>query len=188
MVNFPLDDFRTIGRELVNLGLLSARGGNLSVRFPNGRTVITRHNSMNGFLQASDFTEIDATGMVRGPEPSIDTPIHLAIYRIRGPGAVIHAHPRAAIALSLLQDVIVPANLEGRYYLTDIPVVPSGIGPEVAEAVAAALKERRVCMVAGHGCYAFGEDLWTALQWVTVLDEATQVNALLALLRGTDTV
>lgn len=124
---FPLEDFRVIGKALVDHGLLSVRGGNMSIRFPNGRTVITRHNSMNAFLEAADFAEIAPDGTVLGPEPSSDTPVHLAIYRVKGPGAIIHAHPRYAIALSLLQDRIVPVNLEGRHYLTDVPVVQGGM-------------------------------------------------------------
>jgi L-fuculose-phosphate aldolase len=104
--------------------------------------------------------------------------VHLATYRRQGPGAVVHAHPRHAVALSLANGPITPINLEGRLHLVEVPVVPSGMAADVAEAVAEALSERRVCMVAGHGCYAYAPDLWTAFQWVTVLEEAAQILVL----------
>jgi ribulose-5-phosphate 4-epimerase/fuculose-1-phosphate aldolase len=46
---------------------------------------------------------------------------------------------------------------------------------EVAGPVASALDGHRICLVQGHGCYAFAPDLWTAFQWVTVLEEASQI-------------
>jgi L-fuculose-phosphate aldolase len=174
----PLAEFKAIGRELVDQHLISARGGNMSLRLADGRTLITRHDSMNGFLSAADIAEIGAGGEVSGPEPSSDTPVHLAIYGLKGPGAVVHAHPRHAVALSLTGRTIRPVNLEGRLHLTEVPVVPSGLADDVAGPVAAALADRRVCMVEGHGCYAFAPDLWTALQWVTVLEEAAQILVL----------
>lgn len=103
----------------------------------------------------------------------MDTVLHQAIYQACAEaGAVVHAHPRHAIALSLAQREIVPQDLEGQHYLGVVPVV-------TAEALADALRQHLVAVVAGHGSYARGRDLWQALQWTTVLEESAQVIWLL---------
>jgi len=90
--------------------------------------------------------------------------------------AVLHAHPRHAIALSLVMDVIEPADAEGKLRLGAVPVVE-------AEDVAQALRDAPIVMARGHGSYARGGDLWQALQWTSVLEESAQVLWLLRALR-----
>jgi L-fuculose-phosphate aldolase len=116
-------------------------------------------------------------------EPSVDLALHQAIYAaVPQARAVVHAHPRHAIALSLLAREIRPRDLEGRHNLGLVPVV-AGDG-DIAAALAAAVRQRKIAMVAGHGSYAWGEDLWQALQWTSVLEESAQVLWLLRVLTG----
>ena len=51
-------------------------------------------------------------------------------------------------------------------------------------ALAAALRQHQIAVVAGHGSYAWGEDLWQALQWTSILEESAQVLWLLRVLTG----
>lgn len=53
----------------------------------------------------------------------------------------------------------------------------------MAQALADALRQHRVVVVAGHGSYARGESLWQALQWTSVLEESAEVLWLLRALR-----
>ena len=116
-------------------------------------------------------------------EPSMDLALHRAIYAaVPQAQAVVHAHPRHAIALSLVSNEIHPRDLEGRHYLGLVPVI-AGDG-DVAAALAAALRQHKIAVVAGHGSYAWGEDLWQALQWTSVLEESAQVLWLLRVLTG----
>ena len=175
MADPPLDGFRAAGRMLWEAGLVSSHGGNMSVRLPDGGMLVTRTGSMLGRLGEGDLVTIAAEGSSRG-EPSMDTALHRAVYEATGARAVLHAHPRHAIALSLAMDVIEPADAEGKLRLGAVPVVE-------AEGVARALRDAPIVMARGHGSYARGDDLWQALQWTSVLEESAQVLWLLRALR-----
>jgi len=167
-----LDQFRQVGRMLWEGGLLSSHGGNLSVRLEDQTILITRHACLLGRIGGGDLVRVGPQGQADG-EPSLDTAIHRAIYAAQPQArAVVHAHPRHAIALSLRQSVIEPLDLEGRHYLRSVAVVE-------AEKVAQALQRQPVVVVRGHGSYAWGGDLWQALQWTSVLEESAQVLWLL---------
>lgn len=148
-------------------GLVSSHGGNLSVGLPEGAIVVTRTGSMLGRLTQSDAVVVAADGSSNG-EPSMDTALHRAVYDATNAGAVLHAHPRYAIALSLDADVIDPADAEGRLRLGSVPVVE-------ADAVPVALRDAPIAVARGHGSYARGDDLWQALQWTTVLEESAHI-------------
>jgi L-fuculose-phosphate aldolase len=176
-----LDQFRRVGRDLYATGLVSSHGGNMSVRRGEG-VLITTHGSRLGHLSRADLVEVrpDADAASR---PSVDLAFHRAIYAtVPQARAVVHAHARHAIALSLVSNEIRPRDAEGRHYLALVPVVP-GDG-DVAGALAAALRQRQIAVVAGHGSYAWGEDLWQALQWTSILEESAQVLWLLRVLTG----
>jgi len=171
MADGALDGFRAAGRMLWEAGLVSSHGGNISVRLPDGGLLVTRTGAMLGRLGEGDLVTVTADGS-SGGEPSMDTALHRAVYEVSGAQAVLHAHPRHAIALSLAMDVVEPADAEGRLRLGAVPVVE-------AEDVAQALRDAVIVMARGHGSYARGDDLWQALQWTTVLEESAQVLWLL---------
>ena len=176
-----LDQFRRVGRDLYATGLVSSHGGNMSVRRREG-LLITTHGSRLGHLTQADLVQV-TPNVAPVAEPSVDLTLHEAIYAaVPQARAVVHAHTRHAIALSLLSNEIRPRDAEGRHYLTLVPVV-TGDG-DVAADLAAALRQHQIAVVAGHGSYAWGEDLWQALQWTSVLEESAQVLWLLRILTG----
>ena len=152
----------------------------MSVRQGEG-LLITSHGSPLGHLAEGDLVEV-RPGLKPTVEPSMDLALHQAIYAaVSEAEAVVHAHPRHAIALSLAANELRPQDLEGQHYLGVVPVVPRG--GNVAQALAAALRQHRIVVVAGHGSYARGETLWRALQWTSVLEESAEVLWLLRALR-----
>ena len=175
MADGALDGFLAAGRMLWEAWLVSSHGGNMSVRLPCGGLLVTRTGAMMGRLEERDMVVVAADGSSRG-EPSMDTALHRAVYEASGAGAVLHAHPRHAIALSLAMDVIEPADAEGRLRLGAVPVVD-------AEGVMRALRDAPIVMARGHGSYARGDDLWQALQWTSVLEESAHVLWLLRALK-----
>jgi L-fuculose-phosphate aldolase len=179
LIRAHLRDFQEVGRDLYAAHLITSHGGNMSL-WARGDVVITRTGAMLHRVTEADLCVLVPDAEAAGPAPSMDTPIHQGIYRATKTEAVVHAHPRHAIALSLGADEIVPVDLEGSHYLGRVPVVEYR-GVDVVERVAGALAEHRIVMVRGHGSYARGDDLWQALQWTTVLEESAQV---LLLLRG----
>ncbi len=174
--------FRRVGRSLYMTGLVSSHGGNLSVRL-GYRLVIKRRGGMLGYLDPSDLIEAGLEG--ENPLASTELIVHQAIYRATNALAVVHAHPRTAVALSFDRDTITPLDTEGRYVLNRVPEVavdrPSG-SPEVARAVASALQSHPVVVVRSHGSFAVGGTLEEALQRTSVLEESCEIIWKLALL------
>ena len=172
------EQFRDIGRDLYVAGLISSHGGNMSVRIGD-RVVIKRRGAMLGRLKPHDLVE---TGLYKPDSgviiASTELIVHRAIYLSTPALAVIHAHPRTAIALSLSREEIVPIDVEGSYFLKKVPVIEvefaSG-SKEMAQAIADALKEYKIVMLRGHGCFSTGQTLEEAFQWVTVLEESSQI-------------
>jgi len=153
----------------------------MSVRRGEG-LLITTHGSRLGHLTQADLVEVTPDS-APAAEPSMDLALHQAIYAaVSQARAVVHAHPRHAIALSLASNGIRPRDLEGRHYLEFVPVV-AGDG-DVAAALAAVVRQHKIAVVAGHGSYAWGEDLWQALQWTSILEESAQVLWLARVLTG----
>lgn len=174
-----VEEFQEVGRDLYAAGLVSSHGGNLSVRRGEA-LLVTCHGCRLGHLEEDDL-QWTAVGSPPPDVASMDTYIHQAIYRVTQADAIVHAHPRHAIALSLVDRVIEPQDLEGQHYLGTVPVVARE--GDVAEELAQALREHPIAVVAGHGSYARGESLWQALQWTSVLEESAQVLWLLRVLK-----
>lgn len=170
--------FRDIGRDLYVSGLISSHGGNMSVRLGD-RIVIKRRGAMLGQLKPEDLIETSLerndSGVVLA---STELIVHRAVYLATPALAIVHAHPRTAITLSLSRDEIIPIDNEASYLLKKVPVVTvefaSG-SPEMANTVASALKEYKIIMLRGHGCFSTGQTLEEAFFWATVLEECSDI-------------
>ncbi len=117
-----------------------------------------------------------------------DAALHRAIYRANPQaGALIHSHCPHAVALTLNGADFVPPDFEGQLYFPRVPVisVPYEVYFEQAgEQVAATLAEHCICIVRGHGVYAWGERLNLAYKWTCSL-ELSAKTAWLAACAGT---
>ncbi|MGD1992414.1 MAG: aldolase [Anaerolineae bacterium] len=170
--------FAWVGRDLYQAQMVSSHGGNLSIRRGN-RLVIKRSGAMLAHLQPEDLIE---TGISQDDENtplcSTELIVHRAIYRATPAKAVVHAHPRTAVALSLTRETISPLDSEGGTLLGPVAVVaverPSG-SPEVARAVAEALETGPIVVVRSHGSFAIGDALEKALQLTSILEESCQI-------------
>lgn len=173
-----LRQFQEIGRDLYVAGLVSSHGGNISVRFGD-RIVIKRRGAMLGRLSEEDLVETRLekpdSGLMLA---STELVVHRAIYVSTPALAIVHAHPRTAIALSLSRDEIVPIDNEGSYLLHKVPVIAAEFASgsaEMAEKLPAVLQEYKIVMLRGHGCFSIGQTLDEAFQWVSCLEESCQI-------------
>lgn len=172
------EQFREIGRDMYVDRLISSHGGNLSVRFGD-RIIIKRRGAMLGRLKPHDLVE---TGLEKNDSgvvlASTELIVHRAVYRATPALAIVHAHPRTAIALSLSRDEIVPIDNEGSYLLKRVPVVWTEMAsgsPQMAQAVSEALAEYKIVMLRGHGSFATGQTLDEAFFWTSTLEECSQI-------------
>ncbi|BAF59101.1 MAG: aldolase [Pelotomaculum sp.] len=182
-----LTEFQRIGRDLFLAGLNSSHSGNLSVRCGD-RIVITRRGSMLGHLEERDLIE---TGLEKNDSniilASTEIGVHRAIYKRTPALAIVHAHPVHAIALSLLEDEIIPLDSEGAYLLHRVPVIGAEhtIGSrELEEKLPGYLSEYKIAVVRGHGSFAVGQMLEEAYQWTSALENICRIICLTRTLGG----
>ncbi|GAA6746382.1 fuculose-1-phosphate aldolase [Thermus brockianus] len=174
--------FRQVGEDLFHQRLISATAGNFSVRTKEG-FLITRSGVQKARLTPEDLVKVP----LEGPFPegaSVESVIHREVYRKTPARAIVHAHPRVAVALSLSLEKLVPLDLEGQIYLKEVPVLSpktTSATEEAALAVAEALRHHPVCLLRGHGAFAKGtkekpeEALLEAYSLLTTLEESAEV-------------
>lgn len=174
-------EFRDIGKDLFLQGVNDSHSGNMSIRLGDN-LVITRTGSMLGRLQEADLIE---TGLFKDDSrttlASTEINVHRSIYVNTSAQAIVHAHPVYAIALSLMEDEIVPIDSEGQYLFNKIPVLSfeQTIGSdEVARVLPGYLKEHKVVMVRGHGSFALGQNLEEAYKWTSSLENLCKIIVL----------
>ena len=172
------EQIRDIGRDLYVQNMISSHGGNISLRIGD-HVIIKRRGAQLGRLKPSDLVEtlIDKndSGVVLA---STELLVHRMVYQMTPALAVVHCHPRTAIAFSLSRDEIVPIDNEASYLLKKVPVVTEEFAsgtPEMANKVAAALQQYKIIMLRGHGSFSTGQTLEEAFHWSSTLEEACQI-------------
>lgn len=177
-----LAQFQTIGRDLFTAGLVSGSSGNLSIRLGD-RIFITRRGSSLANLQEHDIIE---TGLSRNdrqtPLASSELMVHRGIYQHTAACAIVHAHPKHAVALSLSETEIIPSDDEGKLTIGKVPVL--GCHADVvpgaySELIAEALKEHRIALVRGHGTFAIGQLIDEAYDLTATFEESCEILCLL---------
>ncbi len=161
-------------------GLVSAFAGNISVRLQDGMA-ITPSGVHRHLLDVDDIVVVDWEGRRKWGKrkPSSEWRMHAAIYRARKDVySVVHAHPRAVVALSELG--FSPRGLaETKLFFGDnIPLVeklPPG-SEKLAEATSEALRSGgKAAVLASHGAVTLGRDVWEAEGLMEVLEEAAEI-------------
>jgi len=176
-----IGQFQLVGCDLFTAGLNNSHSGNLSVRLGD-RLLITRTGSMLGHLQEADLIE---TGLFQDdantPLASTEIGVHRAIYLKTGALAVVHAHSPHAVALSLAENELVPADAEGRYLLPRVPVLTPKetiASKELEDTLPPALRECKIAVVRGHGSFAAGKTLEEAYKWTASLEHSCRISFL----------
>ena len=103
----PADQLVMFMERIYKNGLTTTSGGNLSIMDDNGDIWITPSSIDKGSLTRQDIMQIKPDGTVIGiHKPSVELPFHRHIYQIRPDiKAVVHAHPPACVAFSLVRRV-----------------------------------------------------------------------------------
>lgn len=103
----PRDEILQAMERIYRYRMTTTSGGNLSIREANGDVWITPARVDKGALRREDIVCVRAGGAVEGlRKPSSELPIHREIRRRRPElGGVVHAHPVALVAFSLVHAV-----------------------------------------------------------------------------------
>src|SRR5689334_22279907 len=161
------------GRRLGARGLISAGEGNLSIRLPGGRLLVTPSGRRKDELEPEDLIVVpldaaDASILVQAPgglRPNSDLAIHRAVLQARPDAtSVAHAHLPATMALTLAGIAPDPTALpETALFLPRLAVLPYGEpgSAELAGRIAAALTDEPepypgALILERHGAVAVG--------------------------------
>lgn len=164
----PRDQIVRIMERIYGSGMTTTSGGNLSIREDDGTVWITPGGVDKGGLGSNDIVRVDPSGEAHGNHrPSIELPFHQSVYRRRPDvRAVVHAHPPALVAFSIVRT------------LPDTSLLPSarlvcgntGLAPyalpgsrELGEVIADVLESGvDTAVLENHGVVVVGEDLHQA--------------------------
>jgi L-fuculose-phosphate aldolase len=158
-------------RQMNALGINQGTSGNVSARCGDG-FLISPSGLPYERMTPADVVPMDLDGGYAGPRlPSSEWRLHHDLLRARPEvGAVVHAHPTYATALSCLQREIPPFH-----YMVAVaggPTIPCAayatFGTRaLSEAMLAAIAARSACLLANHGLVCCGPTLEKAL-WLAV--------------------
>jgi L-fuculose-phosphate aldolase len=177
-------------RRMLAAGLVRGTSGNLSARPPGADwCVVTPSGVDYETMRAEELVKVDLAGQPVGAglKPSVDTPVHVAVYRLRPDVAsVIHTHSPYAAAFSTLHRDVPPLITESAGYLGGsvrvMEYVPPA-RPDTGDHVAAGLGGDRAVLLPNHGVVAVGEDLRKSYTAAAQVEESAHI-AFLALQLG----
>src|SRR5512145_2025450 len=149
-------EFERIGKRLFAEHLVGGNFGNISIRKGDGFYI----KRSGAYLDtATEPVLVPLNGDVPKGASS-EYRVHRDVYRKTPHCAIVHAHPPAAIALSLLRQEIHPEDSEGLLLCPVIPVVSGEPGSqEIADTVSGALVRSNLVIARGHGTFAAGKTL-----------------------------
>lgn len=181
------------GRRMLAENITIGTWGNISLRDPEtGCIYITPSGMAYDTLTAEDIVVLRADGTVAEGRrrPSIETGMHLAVYRARRDcGAVLHTHPVYSTAFSAMGEDIPLLLDEAAQQLGDT-VRAAGYAlpgsPELAENCVRALGGKSMaCLLKSHGAVCLGETLEKAFLVSAVLESTARIYSLIRSMGGT---
>jgi len=166
--------------EMYAHGLITATGGNISVRIPGKNELwITPNSSFKGALRSDMLVQIDLDGNPIGDSshaPSSERMLHCAVYGNNpNVGAVIHSHAPKATLLGLMDIPFLPISTEAAY-IGEIPRIPF-IMPgtvELADAVGAVAKDAPAVILQNHGLIVGGADLRQTINMTLIVEQTAE--------------
>ena len=176
-------------RRLYDRFLTTASGGNISLRVNDHHVLITPAALDKGIIKAEEIAvvSVDGKNLTEKFKPSIETGMHLEIYKKRSDIlAVVHAHPvYASLFTTISQKVNTRLIAEARFMLGEPVVAEYALmgTNELAQIVAKASLESNVIMLKNHGVLTVGKTLLEAFDRMEVLENCAKMTFLTELLQ-----
>lgn len=175
-----------VAKDMSDSGMVIGTWGNVSARAGEETLVIITPSGMDyAVLQPEDLNVVNLSGeIVAGKyKPSIETPLHLAIYDKRPDvGGIVHVHSLYASAFAVAKRTI-PVVLEETAQMVgdEIPVAPyAECGTNaLAELVSQIFSsQKKAVLLANHGLVCVGKNVQQALKVALVVEKTAQVTLL----------
>ena len=169
-----------VGQRLYTRGLIAASDGNISSRLWGDEIIITPSGSFLGELKPGELISVNmgAPHIAGSSRPSSELPMHALSYAARpGIGAIVHAHPPMATALSLagysMEQPVLPEVLLSLGSIITVPYFAPG-SEAIAESVADAVREHDALLLERHGALTVGATALDAFRKMEKLEHAAQ--------------
>ncbi len=178
----PADQIVMLMNRIYYHDMTTTSGGNLSIRDSEGTVWISPSGIDKGNLRREDIMQIKADGSIVGiHRPSVEYPFHLAIYKKRPDiKAVLHAHPPALVAYSLMRKIpdtsIIP---DAKFLSGHIAIAPyalpgsSALGDKISVEFA---KGINTVILENHGVVIGGETLFEAFMTFEMLEFCARIQ------------
>ena len=167
-------------------GLVFGIGGNISAK-ADETILITPEGACLRDMTAKQIVTLDLAGKRIGePKPSIELPMHLAIYReYSSVKAIVHTHSPFATIWSTLGKPLQSKTVEGRIVLGRIPVIGYAEPgtTELAKMVCEKLRKRKAVLLQNHGLVAVGPSLDEAFNIAETVEETAKIEVIAAILK-----
>lgn len=175
----------SITQEIYQKGYTPPLNGNMSVRLDENHILITPSYVCKGLVTEERLLKVNFDLEVIGcnVKPSIETGMHLAIYRERPDvNAVIHAHPKSistfAVAGKTINLSIMPESV---YLLGELKCIDYYMpgSEELRDAVGVSAAEYDAFLLFNHGMITVGRDIYEAYYRLETLElcAALEINA-----------
>ena len=170
-------------RRLYRQSLTTTSGGNISLRVAHDIIAITPSATDKGRMKWKEIGLITFKGENLTPElkPSIESEMHLSIYRSRNIKAIVHAHPVFATSFTAMKRKINTAlTAEACSILGDPVFVPYALmgTKDLASIVAEHIEKSDILLLENHGILSVGADLLQAFDRIEVLETAAKMTVI----------
>jgi L-fuculose-phosphate aldolase len=168
------------GIRLIKEGLVRGTWGNVSVRLDENSMIVTPSGLDYLSLKPEDMVVVDINTLEYEGEnkPTTERKIHAAIYKERPEiNAIIHTHSPWCSSLAAAR-VELPAIGDDMVQIIggDVKVGPYGLPStsKLTNATVAAIRDRKACLMAGHGVLVCGVSLDEAFNVCQIIEAAAK--------------
>lgn len=175
----------SLGRLMYETGLVAGTWGNIStIVRQEGLVVVTPSGMDYSIIKPEDMVVLKLSGqVVEGKrKPSSETPMHLAIYRVREDiSGVVHTHSEAASAFAVLRQRIEPVVEDAAMLVGGAVEVAEYALPgteELAQNTVKALGNRYAVLMANHGLVGVGVNVEEAFTVCQVVEKSARIYAM----------
>jgi L-fuculose-phosphate aldolase len=169
-------------RRLYKHGLTTTSGGNISLRLSDDLILITPSATDKGRMRWKEVGIINIFGENLTPhlKPSIETAMHLAIYRKKSEvHAIVHAHPVfSSLFTAIKAKINTCLTAEAKAILGDPVFVKYAVmgSPALAEIAAEHILISDILLLENHGILTAGSNLLQAFDKIEVLENAAKMT------------
>jgi L-fuculose-phosphate aldolase len=169
-------------RRLYKHGLTTTSGGNVSLRLSEELIVITPSATDKGRMKWKEVAIVTIFGENLTPDlkPSIETAMHLAVYKKKKDVlAIVHAHPvMASLFTAIKAKINTNLTAEAKAILGNPLLVKYAVMGSIALAdiVAESVLKSDILLLENHGILTTGSNLLQAFDKIEVLENAAKMT------------